>query len=80
MLDEIAAYFLLLTAKRPSLRFGILLLFVILELGFVGTAFVFAESVLHELEWPTIVLGNLMAVAGMTVYLWVRHSNFEMTA
>jgi hypothetical protein len=76
VLGEIAAYFLLLTAKRPNLRFGILLLFVILEFGFVGTAFVFAEPVLHELAWPTVLLGNLLAAAAMAVYLWLRHPNF----
>ena len=76
VLGEIAAYLLLVSSKKPSLRFGVLLLFVILEFGFVGTAFVFAEPVLHELAWPTVVLGNLLAAAGMAVYLWVRHPNF----
>ena len=76
VLGEIAAYLLLFAAKRPNLRFAILLLFVILELGFVGTAFVFAEAVLHELAWPTVLLGNLLAAAAMAVYLWLRHPNF----
>ena len=76
VLGEIAAYLLLFAAQKPSLRFGILMLFVILEFGFVGTAFIFAEPVLHELAWPTVVLGNLMAAAGMAVYLWLRHPNF----
>jgi hypothetical protein len=35
-----------------------LLLFVILEVGFVGTALVFAEPVLHELAWPAVLVGN----------------------
>lgn len=74
VLGEIAASLLLWTGKNPNLGFFILL-FVILEFGFVGTAFVFAEPVLHELTWPTVLLGNLLAAAGMTVYFRLRHSN-----
>ena len=79
-LGEIAAYLLLLAAKRPNLRFGILLLFVILEFGFVATAFVFAEPVLHELAWPVVLLGNLLAAAGMALYFWIRYPNFIIRA
>ena len=75
VLGEIAAYLLLLTGKNPNLGFFILL-FVVLEIGFVGTTFGFAEPVLHELTWPTVLLGNLLAAAGMTVYFWLRRSNF----
>ena len=35
-----------------------LLLFVILEVGFVATALVFAEPVLHELAWPAVLVGT----------------------
>jgi len=72
VLGEIAAYFLLWSGKNPNL--GIfLLLFVILEFGFVGIAFIFAEPVLHELAWPVVLLGNLLAAAGMTCYFRLRH-------
>lgn len=79
-LGEIAAFCLLLAAKKPKLRFGILLLFVILEVGFVGTALIFAEPILHELAWPAVLVGNFLAAAGMVVYLWLRHPNFELRA
>ena len=72
VLGELAAYLLLLTGKNPNLGF-FLLLFVILEFGFVGTAFVFAEPVLHELAWPAVLLGNLLAAAGMACYFRLRH-------
>ena len=75
VLGEIAAYLVLLAEKKPGLRVGILLLFVILECGFVGTALVFAEQVLHELAWPSILIGNLMAAVGMVGYLSLRHPN-----
>ena len=75
VLGEIAACLLLFAEKKPNLRTGMLLLFVILEFGFVGMAFVFAERVLHEIAWPAVVVGNLLAAAGMAVYFWLRHPN-----
>ena len=75
VLGEIAACALFLTGKNPNFGF-FLLLCVILEFGFVGTVFVFAEPVLHELTWPMVLFGNLLAAAGMTVYFWLRNSNF----
>jgi len=74
MLGEIAAYLLLLTGKNPNFGFC-LLLFVILELGFVGTAFVFAEPVLDQLAWPAVLLGNLLAAAAMACYFRLRQPN-----
>ena len=73
VLGEIAAYFLLSAGKNPNLGLSILLLFVILEFGFVGTTFVFAKPVLYALAWPLVLLGNLLAAAGMACYLWLRH-------
>jgi hypothetical protein len=73
VLGVIAAYFLLLTKRDISLGVSILLLFVILELGFVGTTFTFAEPVLQELAWAMVLLGNLLAAAGMASYLWLRN-------
>jgi hypothetical protein len=47
-------------------------LFAVLELGFIGTAFVLAKPVLHELAWPIVLTGNFLAAAGMACYLWLR--------
>jgi len=73
VLGEIAAYFLLSAGKNPNLGLSILLLFVIMEFGFVGTTFVLAKPVFYELAWPMVLLGNLLAAAGMACYLWLRH-------
>jgi hypothetical protein len=73
VLGVIAAYFLLLTRKKLNLGLWILLIFVVLEFGFVGTAFVFAEPVLHELAWPMVLIANLLAATGMASYLGLRH-------
>lgn len=70
-----ASYLIGLAEKNPNLGFGFLLLFVVLEFGFIGAAFLFAEPILHALAWPMVLIGNLLAAAGMAGYLWLRHPN-----
>ncbi len=67
------SHLLRLAEKNPDLGFGIILLFVVLEFGFIGAAFLFAEPILHALAWPMILIGNLLAAAGMAGYFWLRH-------
>ena len=67
------SYLLRLAEKNPDLGFGIILLFVVLEFGFIGAAFIFAEPILHALAWPMVLIGNLLAAAGMAGYFWLRH-------
>ena len=74
MLGEIAAYLLFLTGQNPNLGFCIFL-FTLLELGFVGIVFVFAEPVLDQLAWPAVMLGNLLAAAAMACYFRLRQTN-----
>ena len=76
MVVGVIAACLLLLPKR-KLHFGIafLALFVVLELGFVGTAFVLAKPVLDELAWPIVLIGNFLAAAGMACYLSLRRGN-----
>jgi hypothetical protein len=74
MLGEIAAYLLFLTGKNPNLGFCIFL-FALLEFGFVGTVFVFAEPVLDQLAWPAVLLGNILAAAAMACYFRLRQPN-----
>jgi hypothetical protein len=80
VLGEIAAYFVLLPKKNPSLGLSIVALFLVLEFGFVGTAFVLAKPVFHELAWPMVLLGNFLAAAGMASYLWLRHPRFVLSS
>jgi hypothetical protein len=79
VLGVIAAYFLLLTNKELNLGLSILLLFVILEFGFVGTWYVLAEPVLDQLAWVTVLLGNCLAAVGMASYLSLRHPKHSGT-
>jgi len=72
--DRIAASRLLAVAERePNAAFGILLLFVVFEAGFLGLCMVLAEPELHEMAWPEALGGNLLAAAAMTMVFWRRH-------
>jgi len=78
ILGGLASRLLALAEQNIHLGFGILLLFVIFEFGFVAAAFIFAEPVLHALAWPAILIGNLLAAGAMAVYLWSRHPNLTI--
>ena len=71
----IAAKLLTLAERNVHAGFGILLLFVIFEFGFIGAALVLAEPILRALAWPSVLIGNLLAAAVMTAYFWrpARH-------
>jgi hypothetical protein len=69
----IAAKLIDLAENDASLGFGILLLFVVFEFGFIAVAFVFAEPVLHALTWSAILVGNLLAAGAMAGYFWQHH-------
>ena len=74
----VAAKLLELAESYLNVGFGILLLFVIFEFGFVGVAFIFAEPVLHALAWPTVLVGNLLAATAMATYFWRHHPNLTI--
>ncbi len=73
LIGGIAARLLALAEERPNAGFGILLFFVVFEVGFVVAAMLFAETVLHRIAWQSILVGNLLAAAAMAVYFRHRH-------
>lgn len=75
LIGGLASRLLALAEERPNLGFGIVLLFVVFEFGFVGVALAFAEPVLRALTWPAILVGNVLAATAMAAYLWRRHPN-----
>ena len=74
----IASRLLVLARANPNLGFGILLLFVVFEFGFIAFAVTFAQPVLQALTWPAILVGNLLAAAAMTWTLWYSHPHFTI--
>ena len=75
----LAAKLLDLAERNVNAGFGIVLLFVIFEFGFVGAALVFAEPILRALAWPSVLIGNLMAAAVMAVYFWRHHPSMKIS-
>jgi len=73
LMGGLASRLLDLAEHNPNLGFGVLLLFVLCEGGFLGGAMMFAEPVLHALAWPSVFVGNLFAALAMAGYLWRRH-------
>ncbi len=74
----LAAKLIHLAEYNLNVGFGILLLFVIFEFGFVGATFIFAEPVLRALAWPAVLVGNLLAATGMATYFWRHHPNLTI--
>jgi len=72
-LGGIASWLISVAERSPHVGFGIVLLFVIFEAGFIGAALLIAEPILQALTWPAIVIANLLAAAVMAAYLWWRH-------
>ena len=64
--------------RNPSLGFGFVLLFVILEACFTAAVMIVAAPVLRALTWPAILVANLLAAAVMAGYFWLRHPTMDM--
>ena len=64
--------------RHPSLGFGFVLLFVILEACFTAAMMIVAAPVLQALTWPAILVANLLAAAVMAGYFWLRHPAMAM--
>jgi hypothetical protein len=60
-------------ARFPTVGVAILFLFVIFETGFFIFAFTVGRAVLGTLGLWTIAIANLLAAAGMALYLLRRH-------
>lgn len=78
LVGGLAAVLLHQAERNPNLGFGILLLFVFFEIGFLAVAMLFAQPILQALTWPTILIGNVLAAGSMGCYLWRRHSHMTI--
>ncbi len=74
----IVARLIAMVERNPSLGFGFVLLFVILEACFTVAVMIVAEPVLRALTWPAILVANLLAAAVMAGYFWLRHPTMQM--
>jgi hypothetical protein len=72
-LGGIASRLLAMAERNPSWGFGLLLLFVVFEFGFVAAAALIASPLLRVIPWPSVLAANLLAAAAMSAYFWRRH-------
>lgn len=79
VIGGLASKLLSLAERDLHFGFGILLLFIIFEFGFVGATLVFAEPILRALAWPAVLLGNLLAAGAMAVYFWRHHPTLRIS-
>jgi hypothetical protein len=78
VLGGIVARLLAVAERAPSVGFGIVILFVLFEFGFIAAAMLFAAPVLRALAWPAILVANLLAAATMGCYFWLRHPDLKV--
>jgi hypothetical protein len=74
----IAARLLAFAEHTANVGFGIVLLFVIFEFGFIAVSTTLAEQVLSSLAWPAVLVGNMLAATAMGAYFWRRHPNLQI--
>jgi hypothetical protein len=78
VIGGVASHLLVLAERNASVGFGILLLFVVFEFGFIATAMVLAAPVLRALTWPAILVANLLAAATMGGYFYLVHPRLRV--
>ena len=77
-LGGLAARLLGYAERHPNAGFGVLLLFVIFQFGFIAVATVFFQPVLRVLSAWSILVANLLAAAVMAAFLWRRHPSLQV--
>lgn len=78
VIGVIVARVITMAERNPSLGFGFVLLFVILEACFTAAMMIVAAPVLRALTWPAILIANLLAAGAMATYFWRRHPRMHM--
>ncbi len=79
MIGGAASLLLGLAERNATFGFGIMMLFVFFQFGFVVASLLFVAPVLKALAWPAIFGANMLATAAMALYFWRRHPRLEMS-
>jgi hypothetical protein len=77
-IGALASKLLSLAERDVNFGFGVLLLFVVFEFGFIAAAMVFFEPILHALAWPAVLVGNFLAAGAMALYFWRHHPRLRI--
>jgi hypothetical protein len=65
------------SARTPAILAGLLIMFVMFELGAYGLTYLLTESRLGGMAWSQIFIANLLATIAMGWFIWVRHPNLK---
>ena len=63
--------------RHPSVLALMLMLFAVVELGFIGLTALMAETRLGDLAWYQVGIANLIATGLMGAYLWRTHARLR---
>jgi hypothetical protein len=74
-LGALAGRLLEMAEHTANVGFGLVLLFVFLEVAFVVVLGIIADDALQALAWPSVFVGNLLAATVMALYFWRIHPN-----
>jgi hypothetical protein len=78
VIGGVVARLLAVAEIAPNAGFGILLLFVVFEFGFIAVSMTVADRLLHTLGAASVFIGNLLAAAVMFVYFRLRHPSLRI--
>ena len=78
VIGVVVAHVISLTERHPSVGFGFVLMFVLLQACFTVAVMIVAEPVLRALTWPAILIANVLAAAVMAGYFWLRHPTMQI--
>lgn len=78
LIGIVAAAVLNEAEEEPPLILGLVLLFVTFETLFIGLVAIFADWILDNIAWWSILVGNLLAAMAMGVFLWREHPRLRM--
>lgn len=77
-LGGFVAWMLGVAERNANLGFGVLLLFALMEVGFLAVVAVFAQTIFQVISWQMVLVGNLLATTVMGLYFWRQHAHMEM--
>ena len=77
LVGVIVAWIIHQSARTPAVLAGLLLMFVIFELGAYMVTGLFTESSLGGMAWYQIFIANLLATVVMGWYMVTRHPNLR---
>lgn len=77
LVGSIASYLFALGDRQPAAVVGLVFLFAFFEAGFFVFSAVMGGQLIGKLGAWAVGVGNLLAAAGMALYLWLRHPHLK---